>query len=76
MKFVILGRENCTYCTMVKTLMDSAGITYEYRDISDSLDLKWFLVTSGLTTVPQVFVDGILIGGYQETVSALAEGNS
>jgi glutaredoxin len=66
-KVVVLGRSNCVWCERVKDLLRTYGVTFADFNIIDCPELIAFLQASGLTTVPQVFVDGQLVGGYQET---------
>lgn len=61
----------CGFCTRVKMLLDAREI--EYREINIARDPEAFVElarSSGMMTLPQVFVDGRLIGGYNETAEA------
>lgn len=67
-KWVILTRENCVWCDRVKELLKSLSIDYTALDVTPvHSPLRGFLTASGLTTVPQVFRNGQLIGGYRDT---------
>lgn len=65
-KWVIIGREKCKWCDEAKKLMSSHGIHYTYLDIKQFDGLLAFLTLSGLNTVPQVFYNGVNIGGYSD----------
>jgi glutaredoxin 3 len=65
----------CGFCTRVKMLLKAREI--EYREINIAGDPEAFVElanSSGMMTLPQVFVDGVLVGGYQETAEADASG--
>jgi len=58
----------CGYCTAAKHLLDKKGIAYEQIDCTgDPETRRWLVeVTGGRTTVPQIFINGRSIGGYDE----------
>jgi glutaredoxin-like protein len=59
-------REGCQYCAKAKTLLTEMG--YEYAEIPLAHHLRSRVVgaVTGRKTVPQVFINGQYIGGYQE----------
>jgi glutaredoxin 3 len=61
-------RKWCGYCTAAERLLDKKGVPYENIDVTgDHEKRKWLVeVTNGRTTVPQIFIDGRSIGGYDE----------
>lgn len=77
--FVILGRENCSYCDMVKELMHVKKYAFEYYNLEVDENEKWrqLMRERELKTVPQVFIRTVLgqltplgyllIGGYEKT---------
>jgi glutaredoxin 3 len=68
---VVYTTNACGFCTRVKMLLSAREI--EYREINISGDPEAFVElakSSGMMTLPQVFVDGVLIGGYNETAAA------
>jgi glutaredoxin 3 len=58
---------SCPYCVRAKRLLKERGIAYEEIDIAfdDALRLD-VMKRSGRRTVPQIFIDGRSIGGYDE----------
>lgn len=66
---VIFSRDNCTYCTQAKALLDQRGIPFTEIDLDETA--KTFLVSSGLKTVPQIFANGDRIGGFEDLRTAL-----
>lgn len=57
----------CPFCVRAKRLLDHKGVLYEEIDVSMDVELRERMVLeSGRRTVPQIFIDGSPIGGYQE----------
>jgi glutaredoxin 3 len=52
---------------MAKRLLDSKGLAYEYRAIM-GIDSKkeFFEATNGAKSIPQILINGKLIGGYEQ----------
>ena len=69
MKIVTLySMNNCPFCVRAKGLLTQRGIAYETVMIDDWSDDQWdeFAKKSGMKTVPQVYVDDRLIGGFTQ----------
>jgi len=57
----------CGYCIAAKRLMKDRGIAYEEIDVSgDDEKRAWLVQETGRRTVPQIFIGGRSIGGYEE----------
>jgi glutaredoxin 3 len=57
----------CGYCVAAKRLLAARKIPYEEIDVSgDDAKRAWLVETTGLRTVPQIFIRGESIGGYDE----------
>lgn len=65
---VTIYRTNyCPYCDMAERLFDSLGVDYDEIDVTDDAEKREELVDkTGMRTVPQVFIDGESVGGYDE----------
>lgn len=61
-------RRWCGYCTAAERLLDTKGVQYETVDVTGDQEKRRWLVeqTGGRTTVPQIFINGKSIGGYDE----------
>ena len=60
-------RKWCGYCTAAENLLDEKGVDYENIDCTgDNETRKWLLQVTGRSTVPQIFIDGKPIGGYDD----------
>lgn len=58
---------SCPYCVRAKRLLGERGIAYEEIDVSGDDALRADVMRrSGRRTVPQIFIDGTSIGGYDE----------
>jgi len=57
----------CSYCTQAKRLLDHKGVSYVEIDVtSDAVLREKMVAESGRRTVPQIFIDGEAIGGFEE----------
>lgn len=57
----------CPYCFAAKSLLAKKGVRYEEIDVTgDDAARAQLVERTGRRTVPQVFVDGTSIGGYDE----------
>ena len=67
---------NCHYCVRAKRLLAERGIAYEEVDVAHDPDLRAEVIrrSGGRRTVPQIFLDGQSIGGYQELAALDAAG--
>jgi len=66
---------NCAFCTAAKMLLKQKGFDYaEIRVDIDAAKREEMLTRSHRRTVPQIFIDGEHIGGYDELVAASHSG--
>lgn len=57
----------CPYCIRAKMLLKAKGVPYEEIDVSGDHDKReWLVKTTGLRTVPQIFINEESIGGFDE----------
>ncbi len=62
---LVYGKQNCEWCDKLKYFLDFHAIPYRYVDVmKDSFDVKAFVENTGMKTVPVIYVNGKLIGGY------------
>ena len=67
MKAVIWSKYNCPYCEQAKSLLKLKDIEFEERKIGDGYTREDLLETVPTArSVPQIFLDGNLIGGFTE----------
>lgn len=68
---IVYTKNMCPYCVRAKALLDKRGIAYEEINLSSDPDRLMALVEeTGMMTLPQVMIDGKLLGGYDETAAA------
>jgi glutaredoxin len=72
MKAVIWSKYQCPYCDQAKTLLKQKGIEFEEKKIGDGFTKEDLLeAVPTARTVPQIFLDGKLIGGFTELKQTL-----
>ena len=70
-KVTIYDTELCTTCWSVQSLLDKRDIPYEHIVVpEDSEEHRKLSERTGMTTLPQVFIGNVLLGGYEETLVA------
>ena len=59
---------NCPFCVRAKALLSSKGVPFEEIDVTydSALREKMVLLAGGRRTVPEIFIDRRLVGGYEE----------
>ena len=58
---------SCPFCVRAKRLLEARGIAYDEIDVAGDPALRADLVQrTGRRTVPQIFIDGEPIGGFEE----------
>jgi len=67
MKAIIWSKYNCPYCDQAKALLKHKGIPFEEKKIGDGYRKEELLeAVPTARTVPQIFLDDKLIGGFTE----------
>lgn len=68
MKAVVLyGTRSCPYCMMARRLLKMKGVQFEEIAVDHDAQQRSAMVKlSGRCTVPQIFIGGQHIGGYDE----------
>ena len=73
-KVEIYSRSNCSYCVMAMNFFDSKGIKYDVYSADDPKVFAEMLERNPQArTVPQIFIDDKLIGGYTDLVENYSE---
>jgi len=74
-KVVIYSKTYCPFCVRAKNLFDNKNVSYEEIMVDSDpqlfIDLKQ---KTGMMTVPQIFIDDQLIGGYTDLADLDAKG--
>lgn len=57
----------CPYCKAAKQLLTHKGVPFESIDCTDDAEKRqWLVEQTGRRTVPQVFIDGVPVGGFDD----------
>ena len=66
----------CPYCIRAKSLLKRKGVAFEEIDVSGdpALREKMIELSGGRRTVPEIFINGRIIGGYDELRALEAAG--
>lgn len=76
MNVVVWSKYNCTFCEQAKSLLSSNNIEFEERKIGDGWTKEdLFEVAPHARSVPQIFIDGNLVGGFTQLQQYLKENN-
>ena len=72
----VFSRDGCSYCAKAKGLLHYAGIEFDELVLNQDFAESTIRAVSGHVTVPQVFINGALIGGSEELQAYLAHADA
>lgn len=66
----------CPYCVRAKSLLSRKGVAFEEIDVTDdeALREKMIEMSGGRRTVPEIFINGKIVGGYDDLKALDDEG--
>ena len=76
MTITIYSKSNCVYCDKAKAMFKNLGLTYEEKMFGKDFNTPEELyeaVGKQVRTMPQIDIDGVLIGGYNQLVEYFME---
>jgi glutaredoxin 3 len=74
-EMVVYSTEPCSFCARVKGFLQARGIEFTEINLSNDPDGRMELVgRTGMMTFPQVVIDGELLGGFTEVLTAAKSG--
>lgn len=75
-KVEIFTKWGCPYCSRAKQLLESKGVAFEEYDITMGGPKRAEMAerAPGAATVPQIFIDGILVGGSDDLAALDTQG--
>lgn len=78
MKAIVWSKTPCPYCDQAKALLNQRGIDYEERNITEGTWTREQLMEAvpNARTVPQIFINEQLVGGFNELRAHLQNQNS
>jgi len=64
----IYTRQFCGYCAAAKKLLETKGVTFNEFDATYAPDLRQEMIkrADGRNTFPQIFIDGMHVGGCDD----------
>ena len=67
MKAIVWSKPQCPYCDQAKALLTLKNIVFEEKKIGSGYSKEDLLAAvPDARTVPQIFIDDVLIGGYTD----------
>ena len=67
MQAVVWSKDSCPFCLQAKALLESRGIKFEERNVSKDWTREQLLAAVPTArTLPQIFLDDKLVGGFTE----------
>ena len=75
MEITIYSKNNCVFCNKAKHLVKSLGYEYTEKKMEEFESSQAMLEDIGkqVRTMPQIKIDGKLIGGYNQLVEHFAD---
>ena len=76
-EILIYSSYNCSYCDRAKKLLEEKNISYREINIQDDPAEREVMLrkANGRRTVPQIFINEVHIGGFQELYKIVMEQN-
>ena len=77
MSIVVYSKNNCVFCSKAKALLKNLGLEYEEKTLEKDFDYDPSKmiedIGKNVRTMPQIKIDGQLIGGYNQLVEHFAD---
>jgi glutaredoxin 3 len=65
----------CIYCLRAKALLSKKGVAFQEIDASFNPEMRrWLRELTGSPTVPQIFINGQAVGGYDDIAALDRQG--
>ena len=70
MRIILYSKKNCVYCTKTKNLLEKLNLKFTEKKFEDFKSVDDFKKDIGkqVRTMPQIKINGNLIGGYNQLV--------
>ena len=69
-KNIIYCSDSCPFCQRAYALLEKRGIPYSKRYVKNQNDWDEVMEKTGRSTVPQIFIGDIHIGGFDDLAAA------
>ena len=65
--YTIYSKQNCSFCMQAKQLLEMEQLPFEYLQLGTHYSLDELMTLApNAKSFPQVFKDGVLVGGYSD----------
>ncbi len=72
---IVYVTDYCPYCSRAKSLLKRKGAAFTEIDVTgDDEKREWLIEKTGRRTVPQIFIDGVSVGGSDDIHALDREG--
>ena len=72
--YTIYSKPSCGYCLQARDLLEGNKLEFEYLQLGTHYDLDELMkLAPNAKSFPQVFKDGVLVGGYHDLVESLKQ---
>jgi len=67
-KVEVYTTQFCPFCVRAKSLLKQKGVSFEEIDVGDDPELRTTMIerAGGRRTVPEIFINDRIIGGYDD----------
>ena len=77
MTIIVYSKNNCVFCSKAKSLLTNLGLEYQEKSLEKDFgsDPSKLIEDIGknVRTMPQIKIDGKLIGGYNQLIEHFVE---
>jgi|TARA_B100001964_G_C14245118_1_gene607036 glutaredoxin len=72
---VVYSKDNCPFCVKAKGLLDKLKVDYTTKNVGQDITLEELYkeLKKQVRSVPQIVINGELIGGYNQLVEHLCD---
>ena len=70
-QIIVYSTDPCSFCTRAKELLNTRGIAFEEVNLAkDPVGRAKLAGETGMMSFPQIVVDGTVLGGFRELITA------
>jgi glutaredoxin len=75
MEIIVYSKQNCAYCVKAKSLLKNLRLDFTEKKMEDFSSVDALLEDIGkkVRTMPQIKIDGVLVGGYNQLIEYFVE---
>ncbi len=72
---IVYSKDNCPFCVKAKGLLDKLKVNYTTKNVGQDITLEELYkeLKKQVRSVPQIVINGELIGGYNQLVEHLCD---